>query len=406
MTADRHFGFRPKAARGLLVFVALLITGGCEKPPAAAPPARPAPPVKTTLAIAQDVPVYLDEIGRCVAYEMVAIQPQVSGKITDRHFKDGDAIKIGDPLFTIDPRPYQAALDQAQATYDQWKAAAELAKIEFKRIEPLVNTKAIAQSDYDTRKSAVAIAEAQAQSAAASLQTAKINLEYCSIRSPIEGIAGQRLVDAGNVVMAGANTSLLVIQRLDPIYADFTITENDLPAVQRNLKNGTLKVEVRLPDDPDHPATGDLTFLDTAVIETSGTVKLRATIANPDHRFWPGRFVKVRLILETLKDAVLIPAGAPQVSAQGQFVFVVVNLDSAGIGVAEMRIIKPGQRQGELLVIREGVKAGDRVITLGQFVMPGGKVHVIEDGKPADAAHDKPATPAAAPAAKDVGSKS
>jgi membrane fusion protein, multidrug efflux system len=205
-----------------------------------------------------------------------------------------------------------------------------------------------------------------------------LNLEYCTIRSPINGRAGQRNVDAGNVVSANSG-SLLVIQRLDPIYADFTVTENELTVVQRNMSNRALKVEVRLPDDSARPREGKLTFLDNSVQEGSGTVKLRATLANGDRQFWPGRFAKIRLILETRQNAVLVPADAPQLSAKGSFVYV-VDGDSS----AELRPVKVGQRQADLVVIEDGVKPGERVVVTGQLgVTPGGKVRILQSPGPA-----------------------
>jgi multidrug efflux system membrane fusion protein len=185
-------------------------------------------------------------------------------------------------------------------------------------------------------------------------------------------------VDVGNVVEANKGP-LLVIQRLDPIYADFTITENDLTSVQRNMEQGTLKVEVRLPDEAGDPRPGELTFLDNAVQDGTGTVKLRATVPNGDQRFWPGRFVKVRLVLSTIKDAVLVPASAPQTSAKGQFVYVVKD-DST----AEMRPVTLGQRHEDRVVVAQGLAAGERVVIEGQMaVMPGGKVRVAEPAAPA-----------------------
>jgi len=219
------------------------------------------------------------------------------------------------------------------------------------------------------RKSSQDVAEAQVQQGRAAVENATLNLQYCSIRSPIDGRAGRRLVDIGNVVTAN-NGSLLTIQRLDPIYADFTVTENDLSAVQRNMRRGTLDVEVRLPDEPDSALTGALTFLDNAVQDGTGNVTLRATIPNAGHRLWPGRFVKVRLVLSTLPGAVLVPAAAPQMSARGQFVYV-VKQDAT----AELRLVKTGQRHGDLVVIDQGVSAGERVVVNGQLgVTPGGQV--------------------------------
>jgi membrane fusion protein, multidrug efflux system len=339
---------------------------------------RPPAPVTVATAVAQDVPIYIDAVGKVAAREVVSIQPQVSGRVTKIHFTDGADVKVGDLLFTIDPRPYQAQVHQAEANLAQAMAALELARVNFARVESLTDPRAVSRQDYDTKKNAVALAEAGVQQNRAALDTAHLNLEYCNIRSPINGRAGQRAVDVGNVVSANAG-SLVIIQRLDPIYADFTITENDLTAVQRNMANRSLRVEVRLPDDGTNPREGKLTFLDNAVQEGSGTVKLRATMANGDRYFWPGRFAKVRLILSTRRDAVLIPAEAPQLSAKGSFVYV-VREDSS----AELRPVKVDQRQGDLVVIADGVKAGERVVVKGQVgVTPGGKVQIVQ-GTPAN----------------------
>jgi multidrug efflux system membrane fusion protein len=178
-------------------------------------------------------------------------------------------------------------------------------------------------------------------------------------------------VDVGNVVKEN-ETVLLVIQRLDPIYADFSLAENDLSAVQRHMARHTLRVEARLPDEPDKPRQGKLTFLDNSVHDGTGTVKLRATIANGDRRFWPGRFVKVRLILDVLRRAVMVPADAPQMSANGSYVYV-VKPDST----AELRAVTVGQRQNDLVVIDRGLAPDERVVVRGHLrVTPGGKVRI------------------------------
>jgi multidrug efflux system membrane fusion protein len=362
---------RSVKALGLACLLALALTGcGKNDPPSFE---RPPAPVSVVKAIKQDVPVYIDSIGKTVAREVVSIQPQVSGRITEIHFKDGADLKKGDPLFTIDPRPYQAQLASAKATLAEKKAALELAKIEFNRYTDLRRTNSVSQQEYDQRKNTLEVAKAQVEQSEAAVETARLNLDYCSIRSPIDGRAGQRLVDIGNVVAANTG-SLLVIQRLNPIYADFTVTENELTAVQRNMARKTLKVEVRLPDEPDNPRDGKLSFLDNAVQESTGTVKLRATIPNADHYFWPGRFVRVRLVLKTLHNAVLVPAAAPQMSAKGSFVYV-VKKDST----AELRPVKLGQRQDDLVVVAQGLKPDEPVVVTGQLaVRPGGKVRVKE----------------------------
>jgi len=365
-----------RAALGVVLLAAL--SGGCDKKTPTSFE-RPPAPVVTAPAVAQDVPLYIDAVGKIAAREVVSIQPQVSGRITKIHFSDGADVKTGDLLFTIDPRPYQAQLNQAEANLAQAVAALNLAKVNFARVESLSDSRAVSRQDYDTKKNAVQAAEAVVNQNRAAVESARLNLEYARIRSPIDGRTGQRNVDAGNVVSAN-NGSLVVIQRLDPIYADFTVAEKQLGAVQRNMTKRVLRVEVRLPEEVE-PREGKLTFLDNSVQEGTGTVKLRATLANRDRRFWPGQFANVRLILSMQEDAVLIPADAPQMSAKGPFVYVVKE-DS----IADLRPVMLGQRQGDRVVITDGVKAGERVVVQGQLgVTPGGKVRVSKSAPGADA---------------------
>ncbi len=396
---------------------------------------RPAAPVVVATAIARDVPVYLEAIGKTVAREVVSIQPQITGPIAAIHFTDGADLKAGDALFTIDPRPFEAALQQAEAnvgrdqaqirpaeatlaqsTAAERQAQANLARdvaqlenanVQERRYHNLVSEQVISRELYDqvhttalalratveADRAAIANAEAAVTAARAALETARaalladqavvetarIQLGYTQIRSPILGRAGQRLVDVGNVVTA--NTSVLLsIQRLDPIYADFTLPEADLGPIQRHMAQGTLMVEVRLPEAPDGPVAGQLTFLDNAVQDATATVKLRATIPNGERRFWPGRFVKIRLILRRQPGAVLVPAAAPQQSAKGPFVYVVKE-----DATAELRVVALGQRQGELVVIAQGVRPGERVVVTGQLgVTPGGKVRIDGQGSAAE----------------------
>lgn len=357
----------------LFLATVLLAGAGCAKQNSQAAGFQLPPPLVTVAqAVARDVPYYLDEIGKNGAFESVTVTPQVAGRIIERHFEDGADLKKDQLLFVIDPRPYQAQLDAAQASLAQAKAAADLARIQFDRYSELVGTKAISKQDYDTRKNTVDVDQAQIGSAEAALETAKLNLEYCYIHSPIDGRAGARLVDIGNVVQANM-TSLLLIQRLNPIYADFTITERDLPEVQSELARGDLKAMVRLPSDSDETArAGKLTFLDNTVQNGTGTVNLRATIANSDHHFWPGQFVNVRLVLATRKAAVLIPNQAMQMSQKGPFVYV-AKADST----VELRPVSLGQRQGDDVVVSKGLANGEQVVVTGQLTLsPGAKVHI------------------------------
>ena len=397
-----------------VVGLSVILLSGCVNNKAQQNFERPPSPVQVAVSVSQDVPTYLDAIGKTVAREVVSIQPQVSGRITKIHFIDGANVKKGDLLFTIDTRPLEANLRQAQANLSRdgalkKQAEANLAReiaaakwglAQVERYRTLVEHGVVPReqyeefrANYDSLRANVEAARASVGSAnetikvdAAAVESAKVQLSYCYIRSPIDGRAGQRLADIGNVVNPGGsnNTSssnggsgngtsgnaLLVIERLDPIYADFTISQSSLTVVQQQMRAGTLRAEVRLPDTADDPVVGQLTFLDNAVQNATGQVNLRATIPNVGHQFWPGRFVNIRLVLDTIHGAVLVPASAPQMSAQGSFVYV-VKQDST----AEQRAVTLGQRQGDLIVVEKGVEPGERVVINGQLgVTPGGKV--------------------------------
>jgi multidrug efflux system membrane fusion protein len=390
---------------------------------------RPPAPVVVSTAVSRDVSNYMDALGKIVAREVVSIQPQVSGRIVKIHFTDGANVKKGALLFTIDPRPFEANLKQAQANLAKDVAAKKQAEAnlareiarekwglqQVERYRTLVEQGVVPReqygqlrADYDSLKANSEAARAAVGSADqtikvdnAAIDTAKVQLSYCYIHSPIDGRAGQRLVDIGNVVNPGgpisaesssasgsgvSSNALLVIERLDPIYADFTISQSNLTAVQDQMRAGTLSAEVRLPDSTDEPVSGRLTFVDNAVQTETGQVTLRATLPNSGHRFWPGRFVNIRLLLGTVPGAVLVPATAPQMSANGSYVYV-VKPDS----LAEQRTVTLGQRQGDLIVVLTGVAAGEKVVTNGQLgVTPGGEVRIEQ---PAEA--NKPATAAA-----------
>ena len=325
-------------------------------------------------------------------------------------------------LFTIDPRPFEANLRQAQANVSRdnalkKQAEANLAKdvaqakwgeVEVKRYGILVQSGVVPREQYeqlranadslnatvDADRATVHSAEEAIKVDAAAVESSKVQLSYCYIRSPIDGRAGQRLVDVGNVVnpggssgngsssaTSGSSNSLLVIERLDPIYADFTISQDKLADVQQQMQAGRLKTEVRLPDTPENSVTGQLTFLNNAVENATGTVNLRATIPNTGHRFWPGRFVNIRLVLNTIHGAVLVPANAPQMSGKGSYVYV-VKQDST----VEQRQVSLGQRQGDLIVVESGVQPGEKVVTNGQLgVTPGGKVRIDQPANPSPA---------------------
>lgn len=317
------------------------------------PPVRP---VLVAKVISKDVPVYLDEIGSCAAYETVQVQAQVSGQIMARHFQDGADVKQGDLLFTIDPRPYEAVLEQA-------KAQTVLDQITLKRQQELRARSVVSPQDLDT-------AQANAHKSEAAAKAAQVNVDYCYIKSPINGRVGLRNVDVGNVV-GPSSPPLVTIQGLDPIYTDFTVAETDLSLVRKYLGGPNIKVQTWSPDDNIPPRTGDLYFIDTAVQPGSGTVKARAVTPNPDHALWPMEFVRVRFILDQLNEAKLVPSQAVQISQAGPFVFVVKPDNTV-----ELRRVKPGQRQeGDMMVVESGLHGDETVVVTGQLALaPGSKV--------------------------------
>jgi len=412
--------------RAMLVGVSVLglaaALSGCghgdEK--AAAPPEMPPASVTAVAAVTKDVPVYLDEIGKIVAIDVVQIVPQVGGKLNAAHVEDGADVKKGQLLFEIDPRPFEAALASAQASLLENKANVAWAQTEYNRVKGLVESNAVSQNEFERATNQLDVNNAKLKASEAAVLMAKLNLDYCKIYSPIDGRAGARLVVPGNIIKENdSDVPILVIQRLDPIYAEFTITENDLGSVRKYIAASGLdlgptpekglKVEVDVPGDSPiiraglgafkpavegkaldgttrpttkpfaGPHIGELTFLDNAVKNDTGTVKVRATVPNSDRFFWPGQFVNCRLVLTTKKDAVLIPMQAQQISQQGPFVYVVT-----AEGTADLRPIVLGQRQGDMVVVESGVTAGEKVITTGQMmVMPKGKVSVVNEAKTA-----------------------
>ncbi len=365
---------------------------GCGRTAAAPPPPAPRP-VNVARAEARDVPLYFDEIGNTTAVETVNVQAQVAGQITEIHFADGADIKQGDLLFSIDPRPYEASLAKARATLAQDQAKAQFQRIQVRRAEDLRDKKVNSTQDLDQARSTLLELEAVVKSDEASVRTAELNLEYCQIRAPIEGRLGKRLVDRGNITSSPGGAVLVSITRQNPIYADFTVAEDKLSMVREYLGRGALTVEAAFGGDRTKKRAGQFMFFDNAISAGNGTVRLRAVLPNDDRMFWPGQFVNVRLVLDTLKGAVIVPLAAMQTGQIGNFVFI-VKPDN----VVDIRRVKPGQRQGEGIVISEGLKAGENVVVTGQlFLAPGAKVNVAnaEELKKQDqgaaVAEDKPA---------------
>jgi multidrug efflux system membrane fusion protein len=375
--SGRKWTYLAAGTAGLIAILFLVHTCSTPEKPSGPPPR----PVSVAKVITKDAPLYLDEIGNCAANESVQVQAQVSGQIVSRDFKDGADVKKGDLLFTIDQRPYQAALGQAQGQLAQANAQLALDQLNLKRQEDLRARNVISQQDFDTAEATAKSDEAKVQSAQAAVSATQVNLNFCEIRSPINGRAGLRQVDVGNTVTAGSNGGsggavLVQIDNLDPIYTDFTISEPDLPLVRQYLGGANLKVLTDAENDNIPAREGQLYFIANTLQPGTGTVQARAVTPNPDHLLWPSQFVHVRLILDIIKGAKLVPNGAVQVGQNGPYIFV-VKKDST----LDLRQVKPGQKQsGDLTVIKQGVEPGETVVVRGQLQLaPGTKVIAKEE---------------------------
>ena len=344
----------------------ILLMPGCSKKQEA--PEIPPRPVKVATAITKDVPIYIDTFGNLAAPNNVDIICQVTGKIKEVYFKEGQEVKADTPLFTIDPREYQAELSKSQAALAADKVDANLKYEIFKRNEKLIEKKLISQQDFDTYKTDAAAAQAQVALDQAAVDLAQINLNYCLITSPIDGVTGKRLVDPGNIVTANSGNPLVNIKSVDPLYIDFPIPERNLPAVKAAMASATLKVEISPAGDSNGSYSGDLQMIDNTVDDTTGTISLRATIPNQDRVLWPGQFANVKLIVSTMKDAILVPVSAVQLGQNGMFIYVIT-----GDNKADLRDkITVGQGEGGNLVIEKGIKAGEKVVTDGQMGLSSG----------------------------------
>jgi membrane fusion protein, multidrug efflux system len=322
--------------------------------------------VLVTKALNKDVPVQLYEFGRISSPESVDVKPQVAGRITEVHFTDGQDVKRGDLLFVIDPRPFQADLEQAQAQLQSDSAQLDLNQNNLQRDEKIGPQHFVSEQQIDTDKANVKNFQGAVARDQASIDRANLNLEYCYVRSPVDGRTGRRLVDPGNYVSTGA-VSLVNIQRQDPVYVDFHISENDLARLRENMSGNQLSVDVVAPTQPDVTKSGTLTFLDNAVSAQAGTVLLRATVPNSDHYLWPGQYVKVALTLQTLKGAVVVPSQTIQVGAKGSYLFV-LRADNT----VEQRLVTQGVRYRDFVVVADGLKADETVVVEGQLTIGNG----------------------------------
>ncbi len=322
------------------------------------------PPVPVSIAAAQlqTVPIRLTAIGNVEASATVAIKARVDGQIVEVNFREGVPVAKNDVLFRIDPRPYQAALRQAQANAMRDSAARDQARSQAKRYQELLDKNFISKEAYAQIRTNAETAEATASASRAALENARLNLEYCTITSPLDGYIGKLLLNSGNLVKANDVAPLAIINQVRPIYVNFAVPEQSLPEVRKYMATGPLSVDV-IPADPAVPRVGGrLIFVDNAVDPSTGTIRLRAQFDNVEAALWPGQFVNISLRLYEQADAITIPSTAVQTGPEGQYVYVI-----GPESLAEIRKVKVQRADGELTIIADGLAKGERVVTRGQL---------------------------------------
>ena len=347
--------------------------------------ATPTIPVTAGTAEARDMPVFVTGLGTVQAINTVTVKTRVDGPITEVFFKEGQEVKAGDRLFQIDPRPFQAALEQAQATRQKDEAQLQGAQLTLDRYAKLVGPGYQTRQSYDDQKATVAQLQASIKADQAVIDTAKLNLDYTLIRAPIDGRTGQRTVDAGNLVQASQGTPLVTIAQLRPAFVSFTVPQEQLDAIRRNQAEHALEVVAYGGDDKTVLSHGTLTLIDNQVDTATGTVHLKATFDNADERLWPGGLVNARLILSTRHDAVTVPAEALMQGPNGSFAYVIKGDDSV-----ERRDVQVVATQEGLAVIDKGLAAGDRIVVDGQYRLTDGAKVRLDQPKQTEASQQSP----------------
>jgi multidrug efflux system membrane fusion protein len=335
---------------------------------------RDAVPVLVATAVRKAVPVQLRVVGNVEPYTTVSIKSQVTGVLMQAHFKEGQDVKKGQQLFTIDPRPFEAALRQAEANMQRDNAQLKNLREQVRRYAELVEKQYVSREQYDLIKTNADAAEAVVEADKAAVENAKVQLSYCYIYSPVNGRVGSLLVNEGNLVRVNDGAPLVIINQVNPINVTFSVPEQHLSDLKRHMNAGQLKVDASFQSDDGRPEQGRLEFVDNAVDRSTGTIKLKATFANTERRLWPGQFVNVALTLTTQPDAVVIPSEAVQVGQDGQHVFV-VQPDKR----VEVRSVNMGTTTGGEAVITKGLAAGEQVVREGQFLLgPDSRIEIKE----------------------------
>jgi multidrug efflux system membrane fusion protein len=366
---------------GMLVAAVVLFTyfgaeiRANERKAAKGPPAIPV----TVATVAQQlVPFRIQAIGNVEAYSTVAVKARVDGQIVEVGFKEGEEVRKGQVLFKIDPRPYEAALRQAEANALRDTAASEQARSQERRYQDLLEKNFVSKEAYAQIRTNATTAEATARASQAVLDNAKLNVEYCTIIAPIEGYAGKIQIQLGNLVKANDVNPLVVVNQVHPIYVNFAVPEQRLAEVREHMASNPLTVDALSPGSERAMASGLLIFVDNAVDPSTGTIRLRARFGNKENILWPGQFVGVSVRLFEQPDAIVIPSTAVQTGPEGQYVYV-VGQDM----IADVRKIEVQRTESDHAIVASGLKKGERVVTRGQLRLgPKTRVQLIKSAEP------------------------
>jgi membrane fusion protein, multidrug efflux system len=366
----------------LLVVLALALVWHARSDSLAAAKAKsqagpPAIPVLVATAEAKDVPVILRGLGTVQAFNNAPLKSQVGGAVTQINFKEGQDVRKGDLLIQLDPRPYQAVLDQSKAALAKDQAALANAQTDLQRYSKLLAQNFTPEQQYETQKSTVAQDQAAVANDEAAINAAQLNVDYAAIKSPIDGVTGIRQVDIGVLVQANSQT-LVTVTQIEPIFVIFTLAESNIAAVRAAMAQGQLTVRAFAASDEKQIAEGVLDLVDNTVDQTTGTVKLKAEFPNKDKALWPGQFVNAHLVLKLVHDGITVPTVAIQTGPSGPYAYVVKD-DST----VERRTVTVVQTDNNTTLVGSGLQAGERVVTAGQFKLDQGSKVQVSD-KPAD----------------------
>lgn len=341
-------------------------------------------PVSIEKVQQQTVTVDLTAVGKVHPYSTVAVRSQVEGPITQIDFERGQDVKVGQVLFTIDPRPFEVALQQVEANLEREQALLTEAQANFKRIKPLLAKHFISQGEYDQAYSELKAQEANVHAAQANVANAQLQLDYCTIRSPIDGRTGDILIHLGNLVKANDTQPLVVINQLSPIFVSFDVPEKFLPSINKRLAQGKIPVTAKDANDQVLSTQGELFFVDNAIDTLTGTVELKANFSNEQDELWPGQFVSVQLGLYEIENAIIIPTRAIQHGQKGSYVFVVNAANKA-----EFRSIDTAEAIGDNTIITKGLDPQEQVVVDGQFrLMDGSEVQIVAPEADSGTMHD------------------